>query len=118
MDVDEELSIELADEYPRSNSQVSKFQRVMYDLGKRAGRGQPPRRQEDQCHLRLNADGPALRGNGPPTNVRSLKMRDTPYREVLAPLVCVDTMTRPNLPFAAHNLAKYGDNGLRTEKKL
>lgn len=37
-------------------------------------------------------------------------MSDTPYRDAVGALTCTATMTRPDLSYGAHSLAKYNDN--------
>ncbi|CAM9326373.1 unnamed protein product [Sphacelaria rigidula] len=37
-------------------------------------------------------------------------MRGIPYREAVGALMCIATMARPDLSFAAHNVAKFSDN--------
>ena len=50
------------------------------------------------------------KADGPHNDAEIAGMRGIPYREALGPLMWVANMTRPDLAYTAHTLAKFGDN--------
>ena len=57
------------------------------------------------------AGGKALsKSDGPQTDAEAEEMRRIPYREIVGALMWAATMTRPDISFAAHQLAKFNDN--------
>ena len=53
---------------------------------------------------------PLSKADGPQNDAEIAEMRGIPYREALGALMWVANMTRPDLVFTAHTLAKFGDN--------
>ena len=53
---------------------------------------------------------PLSKADEPQTDAEIAEMRSRPYREAVGALMWIATMTRPDLSYAAHNLAKFGDN--------
>ena len=53
---------------------------------------------------------PLLKADGPQNDAEIAEMRGIPYREEVGALMWVANMTRPDLVFTAHTLAKFGDN--------
>ena len=50
------------------------------------------------------------KANGPQNDDEIAEMRGIPYREAVRALIWVANMTRPDLAYTAHTLAKFGDN--------
>ncbi|CAN0472465.1 unnamed protein product [Ascophyllum nodosum] len=53
---------------------------------------------------------PLSKADGPQNDAEIEEMRGIPYREAVGALMWVANMTRPDLIFTAHTLAKFGDN--------
>ena len=53
---------------------------------------------------------PLSKADGPQNDAELAEMRGIPYREAVGALMWVANMTRPDLAFTAHTLAKFGDN--------
>ena len=53
---------------------------------------------------------PLSKADGPQNDAEIAEMRGIPYREAVGALMWVANMTRPDLVFTAHTLAKFGDN--------
>ena len=49
---------------------------------------------------------PLSKADGPQTEAEIEEMRGVPYREAVGALIWVATMTRPDLAYAAHTLAR------------
>ena len=53
---------------------------------------------------------PLSKADGPQNNAEIAEMRGISYREAVGALMWVANMTRPDLAYTAHTLAKFGDN--------
>ena len=53
---------------------------------------------------------PLSKADGPQNDAEIAKMRGIPCREAVGALMWVAKMTRPDLAYTAHTLAKFGDN--------
>ena len=53
---------------------------------------------------------PVSKTDGPQNDAEITEMRGIPYREAVGALMWVANMTRPDLAYTAHTLAKFGDN--------
>ena len=53
---------------------------------------------------------PLSRADGPHNDAEIAEMRSIPYREAVGALMWVANMTRPDLAYTVHPLAKFGDN--------
>ena len=53
---------------------------------------------------------PLSKADGPQNDAEIEEMRGIPYREAVGALMWVANMTRPDLAYTAHTLAKFGDN--------
>ena len=51
-----------------------------------------------------------LKADGPQNDAEIAEIRGIPYREAMGALMWVANMTRPDLAYTAHTLAKFGDN--------
>lgn len=55
--------------------------------------------------------------DGPQTDAEVDDMRQVPYREVVGAFTWAATMTRPDLSYPAHQLAKFSENPGTTHSK-
>ena len=53
---------------------------------------------------------PLSKADGPQNDAEIAEMRGIPYREAVGAIMWIANMTRPDLVFTAHTLAKFGDN--------
>ena len=53
---------------------------------------------------------PLLKADGPQNDAEVAEMRGISYREAVGALMWVANMTRPELAYTTHTLAKFGDN--------
>ena len=53
---------------------------------------------------------PLSKADGPQNDTEIAEMRGIPYREAVGALMWVANMTRPDLAYTAHTIAKFGDN--------
>ena len=53
---------------------------------------------------------PLSKAYGPHNDAEIAEMRIVPYREAVRALMWVANMTRPDLAYTVHTLAKFGDN--------
>ena len=52
---------------------------------------------------------PLSKANRPQNDAKIAEMRGMPYREAVGALMSVGNLTRPDLAYTAHTLAKFGD---------
>ena len=76
----------------------------------RADRGFNIQRRDDEHHAGSSGSKPLSIDHAPQTEAETEEMRVTPYREAVGALKWVETMTRPDAAYAAHQLGKFNDN--------